>query len=197
MPSYSLPKSTFSNVKELETGLNWAMREAEYNTLKILREKLNEFITKDVYMKSNASGVSFDSRSDFFRTRNGEWKKRPWSEIGEYERTYDLYNVWKITKPYISHGKVYGSITVDTDAHLTVDVSKHQHVSPIGYKGRKTLNVPDYVHIINDGLDYSHSMFGTMLARPFWDNFNDWARENYSLIYKNELQKILGFNNIK
>lgn len=206
MPTYSQTKATFSSFTELETELNKVMREAQEKTLNIMLNKLEDFISEYVYSKS-ATLQGYHKDSSYDERTDGRYQN--------YVRTYDLYNIWKIKKPYISHGKVYGSIILD-NKKLTHDVNLHQHTSPYGaqivdtpsrggmiskrvkrgsYNHNGTiLSAEDYVHIINDGLDSSHSMFGTILPRPFWTYFNQWASANYSSIYETELQKILDNN---
>lgn len=180
MPTYAKHKATFSNFVELETELNSLMRQAEENTLKIMLDKLEDFISQDVYERSATLRGYTQTIEDEEKSSN-------------YKRTFNLYDIWEIKKPYISHGKVYGSIAPTRYKAMIYNdmISPPQHMSPKGYRGHNYLTTEEYVHIINDGLTSSHSMFGTILPRPFWTHFNEWAGNNYKSIYEEELQKLL------
>lgn len=173
MPSYSYKKGTFSNVYsntvELERGITTILKQAQENTLERMIDELKRIIEEDVYNKPLDIGG------------------------GDYQRTYDLYDIWDIERVYASHGKIYGSIEPSKHDALSHNRELYQHTSPPRYKGWSELTTKDYVHIINDGLDYSHSMFGVIPPRPFWDDFTKWAKENYPIIFSEECKK-LGLN---
>lgn len=179
MPSYGYKKGTFSNMVEFEKGMNSILKEVQEATLKRMRTKLEEFITEEVYSKSVSENTAFNAEDSY----NDD-------EYVEYERTYNLYDIWNTERVYVSHGKIYGSIEPTNYGaleHSSFDSKIHQHV---GYgKSGWSLTTKDYVHIINDGLKYSNSIFGRTPPRPFWDKFMEWANKNYNIIFKEECIK--------
>lgn len=175
MAIYGYKNGTFSSIVQLENGMRQIFIEAQKATLKRMKDKLDEFITEDVYAKGS----------------DKDW----------YERTYDLYDIWDFERIYESHGKVYGSIEPTNSSALSHNGAFAQHTSPTRRKAEEDgeeyevklgkskwhdLTTKDYVHIINDGLDLENSMFGKMSSRPFWDEFKKWAEVNYPIIFKEE-----------
>lgn len=90
-----------------------------------------------------------------------------------------MYYIWEITKPYIKSGVVRGSISPSNYSQLQHISEEWIHSSPIG----RELNTYDYVNLINNGISDSHSAFGEIPSRPFWDEFLKWANKNYSSIF--------------
>lgn len=176
MATYGYKKGTFSSIVDLENNVTAIFKEAQEATLERMKIKLEEFITEEVYSKNVSMNTTFEENNytdDSFV---------------EYKRTYDLYDIWNIERVYVSHGKVYGSIEPTNYSALSHSTDGiHQHVG-YGDSGW-ALTTKDYVHIINDGLNYSNSVFGRIPPRPFWDKFMVWAKDNYPIIFKEECEK--------
>lgn len=103
-----------------------------------------------------------------------------------YNRTEDLFYIWEITKPYVKSGVVRGSITPSNYSQLQHINEEWIHSSPIG----RELNTYDYVNLINSGVSESHSAFGEILKKPFWDEFLKWANKNYSSIFAKHCKRL-------
>lgn len=154
-------KQVFTSVTDLENGLYPKLREAQNNTMKVLLDKLTEFIDKYVYSNPNK---------------------------GWYDRTGDLRNIWQVNKTYIKGGTIRSSIEPSNHSALTRNNELWQHESQVD--GFGNLTTYDLVNIINNGLESSHSVFGEISPRPFWDFFQFWATNNYQRIFREECVKL-------
>lgn len=172
----------FNTREKLHNEIAKRIKIAHKETLNILIDKLHEIETENVYNKPALFYSDNDSHSALKFLYYGFG-----SGLGEYNRTYDLYNVIRVYKIGSNQYQSIGEIK-PIEGSLTHDWSMFQHDSPI--RNSYPLDEETYLNIIEEGLSSMHSAFGTIIARPFWDEFLDYCDRNYEIIFEEEFEKL-------
>jgi hypothetical protein len=91
-----------------------------------------------------------------------------------YERTEDLYNLFKATFKGSNQYNTIMSI-IPMDSALSHSWEDYQHASPDG----DDLTAEGYLTIIEEGLPSNKTMFGQKInPRPFWEEFLDYIESS-------------------
>lgn len=168
-------QKAFQDEEELRAGINAVSKVAMQRTLDRMLDKLGEFIEDDIY---NAYYPAW------------------------YDRTYYLEeNYKKIFEEYFwnDFGKgIGGSLKVDTSASFTSIPTLFLHGSGNPNTGTiySRLNLKSYLEIMNNpNIINSDNPFhfpaNNVLGRGrFWDDFMNWAEDNFGKIFKEEFLSI-------
>ena len=168
-------QKTFHNMSELSDTINNISREATKNTLDKMLDKLGEFIYDDVY-----------------NTYEPKWYNRTEYLGDNYTNMWETY-LWN------NFGKgVGGAIKLKDDIYFPTNPTIFVHGSGNWRTGDiySTLNLYSYLQIMNDPNSITESPFhfptnNIMQKRPFWDDFERWADENYTKIFEEEFNNII------
>lgn len=157
--------NTFYSIHGFEEYIKAQIVKAQEDAIHVMLLKLDEFIKEDVY-----NTVATDNEN----------------AGSEYVRTYQVYEMFDSIKSYIKGNTVYGGIGVAgakgfKDVNLIHRKSTWTHDTRMD--GFEAPNAIDMVTIIEEGLSYGNSIFGTIKKRPFWSNFKKWCIENYNDIF--------------
>lgn len=164
----------FHNVVEIEKELSRNLKEALDLTLDEMLDKLGEIIEDDVYDKY--SPIWYD-RTNFLSEN--------------YENVFEKY-FWN------NFGKgIGGGIRVNESASFETNPEEFVHGSYTEENGIiSTLSLPSYLEILNDPSAINHKNrwnFPRVLPRgQFWDDFIQWADENFDLILRRNFYNITG-----
>ena len=143
---------------ELDLVINAAVQEALDSACEIAIEKLLEFIQEDIYDRGES-----------------DW----------YNRTEDLLD----PKAWVAKiDRRYNNIVVNIhfNGELSHDATQLQHGTigdPIDYEGLiAVLNNPRMLDF-----DCNLSQWYSFPSRHFWDDFEEWMRNNFSMVLREQL----------
>lgn len=158
----------FKNVQDLHGAISSELRDALKETIHEMADKLREFIQEDVY---NAYDPEFYTRT--------KWLLEP-DTIEDY--------VWN------DFGKGYGAgIKINKNSYVLYDnnLEEFQHGNPY----TDELNMDAFIGVLNgtvNGGVGNPFHFPIIARRPFLDEFEKWAEENYTKILMNKLRTKFG-----
>lgn len=171
----------FKSKESLKNDLSKKIKKAHSETAKRLMEKLYEIESEEVYNQPALFRSYDDGDFSSFKYLNYGFG----SGMGEYERTYDLYNVIGLYKIGTNQYQSIAEIR-PIAGRLSHEYVYYQHDTPYSYP----IDEETYLDIIENGLDSQNSMFGRIYPRPFWSNFLEYCEENYYNIFEEEMDKL-------
>ena len=165
---------TFRNLNELETGINAISREAMKKTLEKMLDKLGDFINEDVY------GAYFPY-----------WYDRSYYLSEHYKDIFETY-FWN------NFGKGIGGGIRVNKASFTSNPVEFLHGSGNRNTGTiySQLNLQSYLEImnnpdvINPNNPFHFPSNSVMGKGQFWDDFLNWADDNFSEIFIEEFRNL-------
>ena len=155
----------FSNIIELQKGVEQYCRIALQDTLDELAEILHSYIVKDIY---NRKKGSFYDRTRILLIKDMIMTK-----------------IWNA----FSANRIGGTLSFDEDLfERSINVDEFQHGNP--FFGELTLQ--SYLEIVNSQNDWDNPyQFPMVKRKPFWDDFMDEIdrRGGFGAIYQENFSK--------
>ena len=104
--------------------------------------------------------------------------------VPKYYGKHILSKIWEVETDYGRNGnngeEVSGRIVRNASIFAdNQDAFTWKYESPI----YTHIDVDDFINIIQNGVAEEHSCFGEQEPMPFWNEFKQWASENYSIIF--------------
>lgn len=148
--------------KELQLYLTKDLKEVQREYGEKMLKKLKEIEKEYVYDKQAIALYQGYATDDTDGTP--QWDRGFWM----YDRTEDLYNLFKMTFKGSNQYRSIMSI-IPVESMLSHCWEEFQHDSNLKKGGE--LSAEGYLDIIEHGLPERKSMFGRIEPRPFWEEF--------------------------
>ena len=162
------------NKKELRQAINEKSREAMKNTLDKMLDKLGEFIEDDVY--DSYSPMWYDRTYYLSENYRDIFETYYWNNFGKgIGGAIRINNTSFESKPTEF---IHGSGNWNTgDIYSALDLSSYLEI----------MNDPN---VINPNNPFHFPSNRIMRKSQFWDDFKDWANDNFGEIFREEFEKL-------
>ena len=178
----------FHNMREVDEAFMNANRVATTNTLKVMKDKLHEFIAEDVYNNVHATSDSAARKihGDNYQYQS-KWGGRTESLLDD--RSIEIY-------VYNAFGKGVGGGVRFNDVAYEEKTNLNDFVHGNRYSG--ALAFSSYLEMLNNSRTmlvenpYHFPTGAELYRRPFWNDFREWVSYNYEKIFAEKLRLALG-----